>query len=140
MLSRTSQLAAFALTVLLAGDLLAQDESSNDKSSKDEKPSVESVIARLRKAPQKKRAAVIDELIDLGPEARKATVAARDGAEGALKKAFARAARWQLAETLSAELRAGLETQLTFDGQYTKLKELGADGVDALLAILDDSA
>jgi tetratricopeptide (TPR) repeat protein len=105
-------------------------------------PSAEDIaklIDAVRTANAAERPALLKQLVDAGPAALDATRKARDEAPTADEKAvFARAATWQLAALIEKRLHEGVESQLTFDGQYTSLREHGREGIDALFAIIDD--
>jgi tetratricopeptide (TPR) repeat protein len=102
---------------------------------------VAGLIAAVRAAGTEERPYLLHRLSRVGAEALDATRAARDAAPDAeLRAAFERAARWQLALKVSPRLRAGIESQLTFDGQYDDLKAEGPEVVDALLALVSDES
>ena len=109
---------------------------------------VATLIDAVRKAPHAERRAHVAKLINAGPEALSAVRKARDGAPaGAVKDALTHAARWILAEELTTTLRAAIESQLTYDGQYDGLKSgpsqdpaRGEETVEALLALIDDES
>lgn len=98
-------------------------------------------IAAVREASEARRPAALRRLIEIGPDALPAVRRAREAADSpALRAAYGRAATWILADRVSEVLQLGLETMLTFDGQYSELSRHGAEGIDTLLALVDDSS
>ena len=78
------------------------------------------------------------QLCHAGAAALPLTRKARDAATNdTVRATLAKAAKWQLADRLTPTLQAGLDTQLTFDGQFAELKREGEEGVDALFALLE---
>ena len=73
-------------------------------------------------------------VLGLGP-----TKAARDAtAPGAIRNALNDAYLWQLAAKSVGVLQEGIDSQLTFDGQFTSLRQHGKEIVDALVRLVDD--
>jgi tetratricopeptide (TPR) repeat protein len=102
---------------------------------------VDRAIEAVREAAPEGRSALVQRLIDLGDEALEPVRAARDAAEDpAVRRALNRAATWILAGKMVPRFREALETQLTFDGQYSGLEELGPEVTHALLELLGDEA
>jgi tetratricopeptide (TPR) repeat protein len=108
---------------------------------------IERLIGRVVSRGGIEQADAVAELIDAGTDALEAVRAALSRAEsetppksGAVNRALEKAATWIVAREILPVLERGLESQLTFDGQYTELSSWGKNGIDALLAIVDDSA
>ena len=102
---------------------------------------VATAVEAVLQAPPAERSAAVHRLIAAGSPALEAVRAARDGADDPdIRRAFEKAATWILAREIVPELERGLESQLVYDGQYAGLERFGAEGVRALLAIVDDSA
>lgn len=102
---------------------------------------VEEAIDAIRQASPNARPALVERLIEIGGQSLDQIRAARDSArDAALRRAFGRASTWILARQIIPKLEEGIETQLTFDGQYRSLKELDKEIVDSLFAILEDDA
>lgn len=123
------------LSTLLLAQLLPGARAGGGRREEAEK-----LIRELKEAPRSRRPLLVEKLIALGPEALETVRAARDAAEDpGVRKHLGKAAIWQLATAITPVLEAGLETQLTFDGQYSDLEKHGKEGVRTLLAIVDGS-
>jgi tetratricopeptide (TPR) repeat protein len=102
---------------------------------------VDALVAAVERAPASERPRRIHALSAAGAPALEATRKARDAASDPdLRRAYARAAVWQLAAKLTPPLKEGFESQLTFDGQYDDLAKEGPEALDALLALAEDAA
>jgi len=130
--------------VTAAGTVRGQDDGAERRSQSE--PSTEEIVAKLRTVPHDERPPLVRDLIDRGAAAldavRAALDAAPDGAPGAAgesaRRALERARTWIVAATVVETLRRGIESQLTFDGQYAELAASNEENVPALLALLDD--
>lgn len=102
---------------------------------------ISELIARIAAAGPEERPALVHRLSRVGPEALSATRAARDAQpEGELRRAYGRAATWQLAQKIAPTLLEGFESRLTFAGQFLSLESEGPEVAEALFSILDDEA
>jgi len=119
---------ALALVPSASAEALEQDDPA-------------SLIEALKAASSPDRPVLLRKLVALGPGALEVTRAARDQSEDAeFRGLLSKAVHWQLAAKILPVLQAGVETQLTFDGQYTSLNQYGREGIESLLAVVDDSA
>ena len=134
---RTRRLLAVVVSSLLLGGAASGQEPEGEPAAKP--TPIEDLLAGYRNAPEEERPQWLHRLCKAGPDALEATRASH-GAETdeELRAGLARALRWQLADKIVPVLRAGIETQLTFDGQYSSLSELGAGVVDSLFALVED--
>lgn len=99
------------------------------------------LIAELRKADASRHPTIVHAIVALGEDALSAVQTAQDTTPaGPTKRALARASTWIVVGQVSAVLRAGIETQLTFDGQYVELKKGAKKNISALLAMIDDES
>jgi tetratricopeptide (TPR) repeat protein len=115
--------------------------SPNRAFCEEEKSAPADLLARLADAGPAERWIIGLELGQMGAEALEATRKARDAAEKPeLREALSRAATWQLALKITPALREGFESQLTYDGQFSRLKEEGPEVLDALYQLIRDSA
>lgn len=111
-------------------------------SSAEEKESTpEMLLSRMEAAGDVEKLVLGHELSQMGEKALDATRKARDAAvKPELKEALSLAAIWQLALKITPLLREGVESQLTYDGQFSVLKGEGPDVADALFQLVNDAA
>jgi len=109
--------------------------------TKDAPADIAARIAALESASPAERPRRVHELSAAGAAALEGTRKARDAAaDPELRRAYTRAATWQLAAKVTPALKEGFESQLTFDGQYDDLAKEGPEVIDALLALAEDAA
>jgi tetratricopeptide (TPR) repeat protein len=125
--------------VLLLAVFLVQPVSAAEDPAADEK--ARELVASLLAASSDERPGFVERLIALGPDAL-ATIedARKHASDGSVLGALERAATWIAAGRVTEVLERGIETQLTFDGQYAELRADAAKNVPALLALIDDES
>jgi len=130
---------ALLLFLLQSAPLLplpaAQDAESDQTLGED----VAALLAEVVESQGPDRAPLLYRLRHLGADALPATRAARDAAgDSTLRSDLDDAVHWQLASKVDPALRAAIDSQLTFDGQFARLAAEGDEVIDALLAAVSD--
>ena len=100
------------------------------------------LIEKLQAAAPGERPTLVAQLFEAGADALPAIAHAKEAAVSNpnLFASLERAETWILAERIAETLREGIESQLSFDGQYASLAEIGPRAIPTLLAMVDDEA
>lgn len=138
-LASRSTLVTFSASALLFTWTVSTTAAPQAKSEHERE--VADLIARVLQSKSTLRRDAVDELIAIGPEALDDVRAARDETKDEeAARALDHAATWIVAREILPILERGIESQLTYDGQYAELADFGKGVSRALVAIVDDSA
>ena len=120
--------------------LLGVEQAGADDESGGGVAAVEALIRDLKAAGDvSQREVALFHLRSAGALGVETTRAARDAApRGKLRDSLHEAYLWQLTARATGVLQVGIDSQLTFDGQFASLRNEGKDIVDALLRLIDD--
>lgn len=132
-------LGAVVLLLLGTGVQARAEEPGADKAG-DGAAAVEALIRDLKATDDaSQREVVLFRLRSAGTHGVEPTRAARDATpRGKLWDSLHEAYLWQLSARAVGVLQVGIDSQLTFDGQFAGLGDEGKDIVDALLRLIDD--